>query len=462
MASASREHFSSRAGFVLAAVGSAVGLGNMWRFSYLTAENGGAAFVVLYLAITLLVGLPVLLAELVIGRGSQKSPVRALAHFGGPAWRPLGLVFVAAGFLILSYYGVIAGWTVRYAGIVLVSGFDAGIADRFGEIATGWDAFGFQLLFMLLTIWIVAGGVKGGIERSAMILMPALFVVVCGLALYAATLDGASGGYRYYFETDFSKLTQPAVIKDAAGQAFFSLSLGMGAMLTYASYLDRSHDLPNESVVIAGADVGIAFVAGLVVFPMIFALGLSEKVGASTVGALFITLPQAFAEMGAVGRVVGFLFFSALIVGALTSAISLLEVVVATAVDGLGWSRRRAAWVAGGAIAALGAPSAWSTDVLGMVDSIANNLFLLGGGFALAIFVGWVMKDPVGEASAGTQGVRWFFAWRALLRFVAPAALAFVLWFAVPATWEAVRATVSGWSAPAEEAPAGEAPQLEG
>ena len=462
MASAPREHFSSRAGFVLAAVGSAVGLGNMWRFSYLTAENGGAAFVVLYLAITLLVGLPVLLAELVIGRGSQKSPIRALAHFGGSAWRPLGLVFVAAGFLILSYYGVIAGWTVRYAGVALLSGFGGGSAERFGEFATGWDAFAYQIVFMLCTIWIVAGGVKGGIERAAVIMMPALFVIVCGLALYAATLDGAAGGYRYYFETDFSRLADPAVIKDAAGQAFFSLSLGMGAMLTYASYLGPENHLPNESLVVAGADVGIAFIAGLVVFPMIFALGLSDAVGASTVGALFITLPQAFAEMGGAGRVVGFLFFAALIVGALTSAISLLEVVVATVVDGFGWSRRRAAWVMGGTIALLGAPSAWSTDVLGLVDSIANNLFLLGGGFALAIFVGWVMKDPVAEVRVGTEGVRWFFAWRLLLRFVVPLALAFVLWFAVPATWSTFTDTVEALTAPTEAAPPDDAPELEG
>ncbi len=462
MAVAPREHFSSRAGFVLAAVGSAVGLGNMWRFSYLTAENGGAAFVVLYLAITLLVGLPVLLAELVVGRGAQESPIRALAHFGGPAWKPLGLVFVAAGFLILSYYGVIAGWTVRYAGIAIFSGFDGESAARFGEIATGWDAVGFQALFMVVTIWIVAGGVKGGIERAAMLLMPALFVIVCGLAVYAATLEGAAEGYRYYFETDFSKLADPAVIKDAAGQAFFSLSLGMGAMLTFASYLGRDNHLPNESLVIAGADVGIAFVAGLVVFPMIFALGLSDAVGASTVGALFITLPQAFAEMGAVGRVVGLLFFAALIVGALTSAISLLEVVTATVVDGLGWTRPKAAWLVGGVITVLGLPSAWSTDFLGLVDSIANNLFLLGGGFALAIFVGWVMKDPIAEVRAGTHGVRWFFAWRALLRFVVPAVLAFVLWFAVPATWEAVTTTLESWTAPAEAAPTEDAPQLEG
>ena len=433
-----REHWSSRTGFVMAAVGSAVGLGNMWRFSYLTAENGGAAFVVLYLVVTLLVGLPILLAELVLGRGSQRSPIRALVHFGGRAWTPLGFVFVAAGFLILSYYSVIAGWTLRYAGIVLFSGFDATIADRFEDVASGWDAFAFHLLFMAVTVAIVAGGIKSGIERSAIVLIPALVLIVCGLALYAATLDGATQGYAYYLDTDFSKIRSLRVLKDATGQAFFSLSLGMGAMLTYASYLGRDHHLPNESVVIASADMAIAFIAGLVVFPLIFALGLSDEVGGSTVGALFITLPHAFAGMGAIGRVVGILFFAALIVGALTSAISLLEVVVASAIDGLGWSRHRAAWVMGIAIAVLGAPSAWSTEVLGVIDQIANNLFLLGGGLALALFVGWVMKDPIAEVRAGAEGIRWFFLWRTFLRFAVPVGLGFVLLQAVPDTWNAV------------------------
>jgi NSS family neurotransmitter:Na+ symporter len=438
MASAAREQWSSRTGFVLAAVGSAVGLGNMWRFSYLAAENGGAAFVILYVAITLVVGLPVLLAELVIGRGAQQSSVRALHHFGGPAWRPLGMLFVAAGFVILSYYAVIAGWTIRYAFIVLSSGFGAEVADRFGDIATGWDAFGYHVLFMIVTVWIVAGGVKGGIERTAMALMPTLLLIVAGLAVYAATLEGAGPGYTYYLSVDVSKLMHWSVLKDAAGQAFFSLSLGMGAMLTFASYLRRDQNLPNESLTIAGADVGIAFLAGLVVFPLIFALGLEARVSESTVGALFITLPQAFAGMGGVGRVIGSLFFVALVVGALTSAISLLEVVVASAIDGLGWSRVQAALLSGAAIALLGAPCAWSTEVLGVVDQLANNFLLLGGGLALSLFVGWRMEDPVAEVRAGAAGVRWFFLWRALLRFAVPAFLVLVLWYAVPETYAAV------------------------
>jgi NSS family neurotransmitter:Na+ symporter len=438
MANTPREHWSSQSGFVLAAVGSAVGLGNMWRFSYLTAENGGAAFVVLYLAITLAIGLPVLLAELVLGRGSQRSPIRALAHFGGGRWLPLGIIFVAAGFLILAYYSVIAGWTVRYALTAVVSGFDGDIGDRFGEIAEGGQAFGFHVLFMIGTIAVVAGGVKGGIERTALVLMPLLFVLVCGLALYASTLDGASAGYSYYLSTDFSEILSRKVLTEAAGQAFFSLSLGMGAMLTYGSYLGREHHLPNESLLIAGADMGIAFLAGLVVFPLLFALGLSDQVSGSTVGALFITLPQAFAGMGMVGRIVGFLFFAALVVGALTSAISLLEVVVSATIDGWDWPRPRAALLMGAAITLLGIPAAWSLGILDVMDRIANNLFLLGGGLALSIFVGWVMKDPVGEVRAGTDGIRWFFLWRILLRFAVPAVLLFVLADAVPDTLNAI------------------------
>jgi NSS family neurotransmitter:Na+ symporter len=440
MASAPREHWSSRTGFVLAAIGSAVGLGNMWRFSYLAAENGGAAFVVLYLIITLAVGIPVLLAELVIGRGAQQSPIRALAHFGGKAWRPLGGIFVAAGFLILSYYSVIAGWTVRYALIILTEGFGQDVAERFTDVATGWDAFAYHVAFMAITIFVVGGGIKGGIERTALVLMPTLFAIVVGLALYAATLEGAGPGYTYYLSADLQKLLHWSVLKDAAGQAFFSLSLGMGAMLTFASYLKRDEHLPNASLAIGFADVGVAFVAGLVVFPLIFALGLEERVVGSklgTVGALFITLPQAFAEMGAIGRAVGALFFAALVVGALTSAISLLEVVVSSAIDGLGWTRRRATLVAGGAITLLGAPSAWNTEVLGLVDQIANNFFLLGGGLGLAVFVGWIMRDPIAEATGGTEGIRWFPLWRWLLRLAVPAFLIFVLAYAVPETWAA-------------------------
>ncbi|MEN8183297.1 MAG: sodium-dependent transporter [Myxococcota bacterium] len=444
MEQAPREQWASSLGFTLAAIGSAVGLGNMWRFSYLAAENGGAAFVVLYLAFTAFVGLPVMLAEFTVGRGAGRSPVSALAHFGGSRWRWLGALFVASGFLILAYYSVIAGWTLRYALLALFGGLAADAGAAFGEIATGSSAVGFHLVFMAATVAVVMGGIRGGIERAALVLMPALFVIVLGLALYAATLDGARAGYTAYLSVDLAAITNPAVLRDAAGQAFFSLSLGMGAMLTFASYLSHQHHLPDESLVIAFSDFAVAFVAGLVVFPLLFALGLQQEVGESTVGALFITLPQAFAEMGGAGRVVGALFFVALAVGALTSAISLLEVVVASAIDSLGWTRRRAACLLGGAIALLGVPAALDLEVLGTMDQLAGNLFLIAGGLSLSLFVGWRMEDPLGEVSRGAEGVRWFFLWRSLLRWVVPAFLAVVLVFSARDSFELLRDLLQG------------------
>jgi NSS family neurotransmitter:Na+ symporter len=425
---APREHWASRAGFILAAVGSAVGLGNMWRFSYLTAENGGAAFVLLYVALTAVVGLPVLLAEFAIGRGSGRSPIGALTHFGGVRWRPLGWLFVASGFLILAYYSVIAGWTVRYAFAALLTGFPGSSGEFFDEISTGPAAIFWHIVFMIVTIAIVSSGLKRGIERTTLVLMPVLFLLVCGIAVYAYTLEGSAEGYRFYLQADFTQIWSLDVLKDAAGQAFFSLSLGMGAMLTYASYLEEHENLPNETLLVAVSDFAVAFIAGLAVFPLIFAFALSAEVSGSTIGALFITLPKAFASMGLAGRIVGFLFFAALVVGALTSALSLLEVVVASAIDGLAWSRLQAAVIMGGAITLLGIPAALDLAVLDRMDTIAGNLFLIVGGFALAIFVGWFMRDPLAEVGKGAEGVRWFFFWRWLLRVFVPGILAFVLY----------------------------------
>ena len=288
-----REHWRGRMGFLLAAVGSAVGLGNMWRFSYLAAEHGGAAFVLLYLAFTVAIGLPVLLAELVIGRGAQRGPVGALLHFGGRSWSRLGLLFVAGGFTILAYYSVIAGWTLRFALAGLVGGFDGDAAARFDNAVAGPAAVGWHLAFMALTAGVIAGGVRGGIERCAKVLMPTLFAILVGLAVYAATLDGSAAGYARYLQPDPAQLRSPSVWVDAAGQAFFSLSLGMGAMLAFASYLERDRPVAGDSLTIAAADFGVAFTAGLVVFPILFALGLQDGVGGSPVGALFITLPRS-------------------------------------------------------------------------------------------------------------------------------------------------------------------------
>ena len=442
----SREKFSSKLGFTLAAVGSAVGLGNMWRFSYMAAENGGAAFVMLYILMTALVGLPVMLAEMTIGRGAQNSPIRALAHFGGKAWQPLGILFVAAGVIILAYYGVIAGWTARYAFEGIVSGFKdpATAAERFNVIASGPQAAAWHVGIMITSAAIVVGGIRGGIERVSVILMPVLGLLMVGLAIYASTLSGAGDGYTYYFSTDFQSILKREVLQDAAGQAFFSLSLGMGAILTYSSYLSRDHNLPQESLMIAVSDFGVAFIAGMVVFPILFAFGLQKEVSGSTLGTMFITLPSAFAHMGATGRIVGGLFFVALLVGAITSAISLLEVVVSSLIDTLKWPRQRAVLVAAVSITLFGLPAAFDLNMLALMDQIGGNVMLVFGGLMLSIFVGWVMADPVEEVSAGTDGIRWFFLWRGLLRFVVPVILLFVLYFLVIDTYTMIANLIGG------------------
>jgi len=442
MADASREQWQSRRGFVLAAIGSAVGLGNMWRFSYLTAENGGAAFVALYLFFTLLIGMPVMLAELTLGRGARGGPVVALEHFGGSSWRALGIVFVAAGFLILSYYGVIGGWTIRYAVEAAAIGFPADPAAHFEALASGPDSLAMQLVFMALTIVVVSRGIDGGIERVARVAMPALFAIILGIALYAFFLDGSGAGYRYYLNVDLHNALALDVVVAAAGQAFFSLSLGMGAILTFASYLPRNSHLARETLVISFSDFGVAFFAGLMVFPLIFALGVQSEIQAGTMGALFVALPKAFASMGGIGRLIGTAFFVALVVGALTSAVSLLEVVVASSMDRFGWERRKATLISGATVTLLGVWSAFDLAVLDLADSIAINIFLLGGGLGIAIFVGWVMEDPVAVAAAGSERSVWLEVWRVALRFVVPVVLGFILWHSLPQTWHKLSALV--------------------
>jgi len=438
----SREAFATRTGFILAAAGSAVGLGNMWRFSYQASEGGGAAFVLLYVVMTLVLGIPLMLAEFGIGRRGQLAPIGSLRRVGGRAWGRIGYMFVAAGLLILAYYSVIAGWTVRYAVEAVLHGFDRSAAEHFGKVASGRDAVLYHLGFMVLTVLIVVAGVKGGIERASLVLMPMLFLIVVGLALWAATLPGAGAGYLVYLKPDLNHLMNPSVWRAAAAQAFFSLSLGMGAMLTFASYLSRQQDLPESAAVVAFTDFGVAFVAGLVVFPVIYSLGLQGDVGASTVGALFIALPSAFQEMGAVGRVVGTFFFVALAVGALTSAISLLEVVTASVIDELGLSRRVAATATGTVIAALGIIPALSIDSLGLMDKLAGELLLVLGALATALLAGWSAREAVDDelrSGASPFWVRQVPRILTILRFVVPPVVAVVLYFSLSETLDLVK-----------------------
>jgi neurotransmitter:Na+ symporter, NSS family len=437
-----REIWGSRVGFIMAAVGSAVGLGNMWRFSYSTAENGGAAFVALYILLTFMVGIPIMIAEFGLGRSTRLSPIGALRKAGGSGWSAVGYLFVAAGLLILGYYSVIAGWVTRYAFDALRSPFPADAGAYFTEVSTGGDAMGYHLIFMAITIFIVAGGVKKGIERASLLMMPALGMIMIGLAFYASTLDGAGEGYRFYLAPSFDELMNLDTLASAASQAFFSLSLGMGAMLTFASYLSRDASLPQESTTIAFADFGVALIAGLVVFPVVFALGLQGAVSESTVGALFIALPGAFAEMGAVGRVVGIFFFVALFIGAITSAVSLLEVVTSSVIDEFKLDRRKAAIIAGVAITVLGLAPASDLDILGAMDAVASDVFLPLGGLLIALLVGWRMPNAIEMVARGAseRTARLLTGWRWTLRIAVPPLLVLVLYKNVQVAWGAIQA----------------------
>ncbi|MGH7577750.1 MAG: sodium-dependent transporter [Longimicrobiales bacterium] len=445
-ATTGRELWGSRAGFILAAVGSAVGLGNMWRFAYQTAEGGGAAFVVLYLLLTFVIGIPVMIAEFGLGRSTRQSPIGALHEAGGRRWTPVGYLFVISGVLILAYYSVIAGWVTRYALDAILSPFPADSAGYFGRISQGIGAAAYHLIFMVATILIVSSGIKRGIERASYVMMPLLFAIMLGLAIWAAFLPGANEGYTFYLTPHVSDVFSFETLGAAASQAFFSLSLGMGAMLTYASYLQRNSNLPGHSTVIAISDMSVAFVAGLVVFPVIFALGLQSAVGSSALGTLFISLPGAFEAMGATGRAVGLLFFIALFVGALTSAISLLEVVVASAVDSFGLERRSAALICGGLIALIGIAPALDTNVLGAMDAVASEVFLPLGGLLLAILVGWRMKDRLDAFTEGASPALrpLMTAWIWTLRLAVPPLLVIVLWNTVPTGIAAVRTAIQG------------------
>jgi NSS family neurotransmitter:Na+ symporter len=439
--SAPRDTWATRVGFLMATLGSAVGLGTMWRFAYLASERGGAAFVLAYLVMVAVVGIPVLTAEFVLGRLGQTSPVVAVPRLAGRAWVPLAWLFVGSGFVLLSYYSVVSGWTLRYAWDAAVGRLTQDAPAYFARAASGPDAAAAHVLFMAMTVAIVARGVKHGLERANMIMMPALFAILAALVLWAATLDGGGPGYAAYLAPRLGDLWNLQTLSWAAGQTFFALSVGIGGMATYASYLRSQENLGREATTIALADTAVAFVAGLMVFPIIFHFGLQDRVAESTIGALFISVPAALATLGRSGDFLTAAFFVMLFFAALTSAISVLEVVVAAGVDGRGWSRRRTAVGTGAAITALGLPAAFSTALLGAIDEIVGNVLIIVGGLGICAVVGYRLRAAGdaelarGLANAGARRV-----WAMFVRYVAPALLLVVLWSALQPVWQAVRA----------------------
>jgi NSS family neurotransmitter:Na+ symporter len=407
-----RESWATRVGFILAAVGSAVGLGNVWRFPFQVGQEGGAAFLVVYLFFILLVGLPAILVEFTIGRREQLNPVGSLREYGGQRWQYVGGLFMFIAFLIMSYYSVVAGWVLRY----FLGSFTGAYLDQpegyFTDIAVGLDALAFHALFLLLVVVIVALGVQRGIELAAKLMVPSLIVLLAGLAIYAATLSGAGDAYSYYLSPEFDLLSEEwrSIVPAAAGQAFFTLSLGMGIMITYASYLSEDENLAADGGIIIGFDTAVAFIAGLVAFPILFTAGVEPADPGA--GAIFVALAGGFGEI-AYGQLLGIVFFFAFALGALTSAISLTEVVVSYAIDEHGAERMRATLAIGGGMFLLGAPVTIDLVMVDLYDILAAQILLVAGSVLLMILVGWQYPEKAidelgrGIGDLGALGRGW-------------------------------------------------------
>lgn len=392
-----KEQWRSGLGFVLAAAGSAVGLGNLWGFAYRASQGGGGAFLLLYVLIVLVVCLPVLVAEMVLGRSTGNSPLLAPVTAAGRRWQPMGWLFVLAASGILAFYAVLMGWTGATLVQTLSWGLPSDIEQAeafFAGLSGGRAALIGQLLSLVATALVVAAGVRSGIERLSRWGLPLLFVLLIGLAVWASGLEGAVEGYRtFLLRWDSAELTNLTTIRNAFTQAFFSIGTGIGCILAYAAYLDRKAHLPREAVAVVGMDTAVGVLAGMVTFPVVISFGLQEVVSGSTLGTIFIALPTGLSSLGAAGRFVAVLFFGLALIAAITSAVSLMEVPVACLIDRLGWSRSRAVWVSTALIFVAGLPAATSLDVLGWMDSVFGGLLLILGGLLLALLLGWVVPN---------------------------------------------------------------------
>jgi NSS family neurotransmitter:Na+ symporter len=449
MAAPEREQWQSHRGFLLAAVGSAVGLGDIWRFPYVVGENGGGAFLLVYLLVVLLVGVPLLLGEFALGRRMQSESASAVARLlPASRWRHAGVIAIIAAGLILAYYAVIAGWVFKYAALFLSGSAQAlassGSATFFeAYVARPLEPLAWQLLAMALTTAIVFKGVEKGIEQASVWLMPVLALLLLGLAVHSATLPGFGQGLAFLFQPDWSRLASPGLYVAAMGQAFFSIGLAMGIMVTYGSYQPATRPLPAATVTIALADTLFGVIAGLVIFPAVFSFGLDPAQGT---GLTFVVLPQVFAQLPG-GGLVGAAFFLLLAIAALTSMVSLLEVPVAYAMQRWGWSRQRASLWLGGLIFLLGIPSslgfgAWAglslpggRNILDAMDFFAVELLLPLNGVLLAVLLGWLWPRHEALQAADLQHSRLGRIWHFCLRYLVPGLLVLVLASSVSRAW---------------------------
>jgi neurotransmitter:Na+ symporter, NSS family len=399
------ESWGSALGFVLAAAGSAVGLGNLWGFAYRASQGGGAAFVLLYVLIVAVVCLPVLVAEMVLGRSTGHAPLVAPITAGGRRWAPLGWLFLAASVGILAYYAVLMGWTGLSLVEALLRELPADMAAaqaHFAGISSGGPAVLGQVLSMGLTGLVVAAGIRRGIERLTSWGMPLLFLLLLALVIWASFLPGAPEGYQgFLLRWDPSKLTDPTTIRNAFTQAFFSIGAGIGCILAYAAYLDQRSPLPRQALSVVGLDTAVGLMAGCVTFPIVASFGLGDVVSGSTVGTLFIALPHGLASLGGAGRLVAALFFALAYIAAITSSVSLLEVPVSSLMDRLGWSRRRTTWLCVLVITLLGLPAALNVAVLERMDALFGGVLLIAAGLAMAVLLGWVAPQRLQADLAG-------------------------------------------------------------
>lgn len=443
-----RGTWGSRFGFILAAAGSAVGLGNIWGFPTQVGQGGGAAFVLVYLVCVFLICAPIMIAEIAIGRRAKKDPVSAFSVIKpGSAWWLTGLLGVMAGVGILSFYSVIAGWTIAYVWFTL-TGAVTGSQEAIGGFFTAFVGnapltIGLTLLVLGCTAAVILGGVRSGIERATKILMPLLFGLLILLALRAVTLPGAGVGLAYYMNPDFTRIWDITVFNAALGQAFFSLSLGMGAMMTYGSYLSPGERIVSAALWVTLLDTSVALLAGLIIFPSGFSIPGFDP-AASGPGLIFAVLPRLFDTLPG-GHLFGGAFFLLLMMAALTSTISLLEVPVAHLIDGHGWTRRRAVFTITGFTALLAVPSALSNGAspflsslpgvgmsfLDLMATVWNNFALPVGGFLVAIFVGHVWRVDKALEELRAEGAPFPFSglWGALIRYVCPAAILLIIVF---------------------------------
>jgi NSS family neurotransmitter:Na+ symporter len=449
--SPSRGQWSSKLAFVLAAAGSAVGLGNIWKFPSEVAQHGGAAFLVIYLGCCFLVGFPVMVAEIAIGRSTGKNPVGAFKALSpNPLFPLVGLWGILCGVMILSFYTVVAGWTLGYVfgEAAHFTGLE-GVADVLMVAGPGTKTAVFAALFMLATTVIVSSGVSDGIERVTKTLMPLLIGLLVVMIIYVLTREGSSEGLAMYLKPDFSRLNTSLVFK-AMGQAFFSLSLGMGALITYGSYMGRKQNVVEAAAWVTLADVGIAFLAGLLIMPAMFVaqksgiqiyqdapmvdgVAAGAKVLINEDGLVFTVLPQLFDSMGTgVGLIFGVGFFLLLTMAALTSTISLLEVPTSYAIDELGFSRKKAAMVFGGVITVIAVVISYRLSLIGTFGMIFSSIGLPVGGLMICLFLAYVWKTrhALAEMEDGFEGIqKSLFAkvWPTLMAFVCPVLILLVL-----------------------------------